>query len=207
MNVEKMSTGEIAARLTYPSEIAEALTAFRSNAGDLFPDHLARWIKAIEPERRRNAMQTLMDLADETGRSLDRAELAGQLLVLDEATIKSLGGGVVIAGILRQLAMLPRSQRNFLMENQFPVRAVDETRARLWSIINAAGFSAADLVETLPAISRTHPDRLAAIRAFALKGTPLPTCKPGPCKSSRTDLSCPTGSFLAEELTCAPYAR
>jgi hypothetical protein len=141
--------------------------------------------------------------------------IAEALFALDDATIAKLGGADAIADLLRRFAALSVSDRHNLSVANFPMRPVDEARAKIWDIINATSFPAVDLIGPLADLARSHSSRLAEIRRYVADGAPLPSCKPvacapAPCLSVHYQgLSCPSGSYVSEgPAVCvrSPYA-
>jgi hypothetical protein len=206
INTEMMSTGELTARLAYPLEIAQALTGLLSDSQS-FVDHIVPWLRSMPTPQRRPAMQVVMDLASTMGSSAAKIEIAKSILAIDDATAQSLREILNIERFLRKLGAVSLQDRKRLIEAGFPVPPADSVRARLWAVINDANFPALEVVEPLARMASTHPDRMPAVRAFVSTGAPLPTCKPTPCRSCRTDFSCKPGSYLTEQFTCTPYAN
>jgi hypothetical protein len=203
IDIKRLSTGELAARLSYPPEIAEALTGLLEDSQS-FVDHVVPWLRSMPLPQRRPAMQVVMELAKTIGSSPAKIEIAKSILTIDDATAQSLTDARNINGFLRAFASAPFENRQFLIEAGFPVRPIDSERARLWSVINHAHFPARvlSMVEPLAQLITMHPDRARTVEKFIASGA---MSKPAPCISNRTEKSCQPGYYLSEQLSCKSY--
>lgn len=210
VDLGKLSTTDIATRLTYAPQIAQALVEARNGGhNDSMIALLAGWLSAIPPERRGYAMQALSNLASTVGADEAKLELAQALSNIDAVTARALRDGVELSALLRKLAAIPSQDRRSLVMADFPVRPVDAARAQIWATINHPGFPAADLVGPLGDLAKVHPDRLIEIRHYVAAGPPLPRCRPVQCapvacSAVAATLQCQPGWRLTAKFSCMP---
>lgn len=212
VNIASFSAADIAARLSYPPEIAQALVqANDGGSASTLIDHLAAWLRTMQKDQRRPAMEALIELSSSVGASQSKVEIAKAILSIDDTAARSLQD-VDVASVLRKLATLAPQDRKTIVAANFPVRPIDHARAQLWATINNQRFPAGDLVAPLADIAVAHPDRLNEIRQYVAAGAPLPSCKPVACQpvacsAVMSGYSCSAGYYLSATPVCAPNPK
>jgi len=211
VDITALSAADLAARLSLETDEGRLFVAAIGDGLKPVLDDLARWLRTMEPERRRQALQNLMLLSSAMGNSWDKFRLSQGILGIDEPTAHALAGVRNFSELLRKLGAVPPTLRQDLIDADFPVRPYDEVRAHLWGVINSAFFPASDLVGPLSELARAHSSRLEAIRAYIDGGTPLPKCGPVACAPvacqapSTRGYTCEQNYYLTEQLVCISY--
>ena len=212
VDVRAMSAADLAARLSYSPEDGRALVDAIGHGQKLLVDDIARWLRSMEPERRRPAMQTVLKLSNELGTYAGKFLLAKAITEIDEVTAASLAETDDVAQLLRKFAAIPLTERRALIDANFPVRPADEVRAGVWAVVNSKNFPAADLVAPLTDLARAHPTRLDEIRRYVQNGEPLRRCEavactPVYCQSPLSrGYTCDPGFYMTDSVpTCVPY--
>lgn len=201
VDVTAMSTKELAARLQVPSPVTQAFMEI-SDVGFAPAVHdIGTWLLTLSQAERRPALLALMDTVHSAQASPEVLRLIYRFRGEDPAVLKAVREAIDDSpGFLRQFAALGLEDRRNLAIMDFPIRASDTARARLWEVINAHEFPAADLVAPLAEIAKTAPTRLKAIQDFVAQKGELPRCRPTAC--STAGFRCPSGQYPTTTVSC-----
>lgn len=182
VDIVRLSSADLTARLATPDEIIRILVEFKSR-GDLeHLEQLTLWLANLPKEIRYEVASNLGTIAMIGAGYGVRYVVAQRILKLDVDVLEELNFILYERpNFFTALARVPREARLGIVDTDFPIRPVDDARAKLWRLINDARFPADDLIRPLSEVARLDPVRLEMVRRWASQPGPLPSCAPVAC--------------------------
>lgn len=187
VDISRLTTADLTARLQMPSD-EMAVVVDLERRGELpAVRYIAQWIMALPKQSREKFVPNLAQLASNVGEDDNRYAISVILGNLDKEEAESIRNLLVARrSFFAKVARIPQTTSVAIMDADFPIRPLDESRARLWRVINAPDFPAGDLVRPLAEVATANPARLEAVRRWAMTREPLPSCAPAPCYDPRS---------------------
>lgn len=168
IDLGKLSSADIAARLTYSAEdghiLVDAIGDVSSRAAI---DELIAWLRSLDPSQRRLAFASLRKAVAASVNSPAKASVFGAFADMSDDAANRLAAvahdASAFSDILLRLAVL--------------ASPIDRQRFELWGVINSRNFPAPNALGLVSRLASAHPSRLDALAAWA-DDKPLPNCAP-----------------------------
>ena len=176
IDITLLSVADLRARLSYSPEegrlIVDNFTEGRPNV----IDDISAALRTVPIVDRHAMMLEIVKIIETFSRSKSKEQFLALCLAIDEDTAKRVVSlRKDIPQLLDQLTLLPPADREAVIAAGFPIRPLDLPRAELWRIVNMPEFPAVDLVRPLAALARADPADLAAVYAYLMRRTRLPS--------------------------------